>query len=646
MKMNIRFLLLLGGLWAFVGVQAQNLRPEANEKGKFGYVDDQGKKVISYKYDEASPFEEGLAKVKKGTKYGFIDPEGKAVGKIKYTLILPFNGSFCRVAVGGSYKDGVLDGVKWGFLNKRGEEILPAEFEEIGEFEDGVTYVIKGNKYGLIDDQAKFLLEPKYTAVGLFDKFGHCWFAESGKLNKKTGKLSGARYGIINKSGKVVIPAKYGSLGYFYRFREKGKQQIESFNAGLSNALGMSALEKPLRRLFDPQNYLNAILSTAKTAEKADSLREMFNLVEFVPEADYLYYTKAGVQPKGLMGGLAFSATSYTPAVLAKFGVMSSRGDVLIPEKKFDEVNCPSDGIALVGKVKKKKMNYGYYNIESGYLKEFKANETLYSYVDGVGQIQNKDDKTSYFVDKSGNRITDIYRLTTGFDRGLCIVQDNANGKYGVIDNKGQTVIPFEYDAVRANFSEDLLGVCKNEQWGAVDRTGNLVIPMSYKGIADFKFGWAAAFTGNDKWGIIDKTNQAVLNFEWENLKVIEEADQQLVWVMKNSLWHCYDRAKNSLAFQTGYQGAFNFKEVEALNGRYAVVLQNDKFGAIDVAGNIVVPFVLDNPANMRKLFDYMVENGKTALNSTDAFRLNIREDAATNAYRITDKIPDEKWDY
>lgn len=646
MKMNIRFLLLLGGLCAFVGVQAQNLRPEANEKGKFGYVDDQGKKVISYKYDEASPFEEGLAKVKKGTKYGFIDPEGKAVGKIKYTLILPFNGSFCRVAVGGSYKDGVLDGVKWGFLNKRGEEILPAEFEEIGEFEDGVTYVIKGNKYGLIDDQAKFLLEPKYTAVGLFDKFGHCWFAESGKIGKKTGKLSGAKYGVIDKNGKVLIPAKYGSLGYFYRFREKDKQRIESFDAEMSNAFGMYALEKPLRRLFEPQNYLNVALSTAKTPGKADSLRTIFSLVEFLPEADYFYYTKAIVPPASLMGVLKHSFTTHTPIAWAKFGVMSSRGSVLIPEKKFDVVNCPSDGIALVGKVKKKKMKYGYYNIESRYLKEFDANETLSSYVDGVGQIQNKDDKTYYFVDKSGNRITDIYRFAAGFDRGLCIVQENVNGKFGVIDNKGQTVIPFEYDDVRTNFSEDLLCVCKNGHWGAVDRMGNLVIPMSYKGIADFKFGWAVVLTENEKWGVIDKTNRVVLNFEWENLKAIEEMDQQLIWGKKNGLWYCYDRAKNALAFSTGFEGAINFKEVAELNGRYAVVLQNDKFGAIDVAGNVVVPFVLDDLTHIKKLFAYMAENGKTALNSTDAFRLNIREDAATNAFRITDKIPDEKWDY
>ena len=67
MKIHCRFLFLaVACLGLFVSAGAQNLRPQANEKGKFGYVDENGKKVISYKYTEAYRFEEGLAKVKKG----------------------------------------------------------------------------------------------------------------------------------------------------------------------------------------------------------------------------------------------------------------------------------------------------------------------------------------------------------------------------------------------------------------------------------------------------------------------------------------------------------------------------------------------------------------------------------------------------
>ena len=199
MKKKFQLLLVAGALSLSTGLCAQNLYPAANDKGKFGYVDENGKKVISYSYKEAYPFEEGMAKVRKGDKYGFINPKGKAIGKIKYTVILPFTGSYCRVAVGGSYKDGILKGEKWGFLNKRGEEILPPEYDEIGEFEDGVAFIRKGDKYGIINENIDIMLEPKQAAVGTFDRFGYCWFAASGKVNKKTGKLEKGKYGLLQE---------------------------------------------------------------------------------------------------------------------------------------------------------------------------------------------------------------------------------------------------------------------------------------------------------------------------------------------------------------------------------------------------------------------------------------------------------------
>ena len=58
---------------ATFGAYALDLIPAQNEKGKWGYVDENGKKVISYKYDEARPFEKGLAMVRKGDSYGMIN---------------------------------------------------------------------------------------------------------------------------------------------------------------------------------------------------------------------------------------------------------------------------------------------------------------------------------------------------------------------------------------------------------------------------------------------------------------------------------------------------------------------------------------------------------------------------------------------
>lgn len=617
MRTAYRFLLLLGIFLIAAGLHAQNLMPQANEKGKFGYVDEQGKKVISYKYDEAGPFEEGIAKVKKGGKYGFINAKGKTVGKIKYTLILPFTGTYCRVAVGGSYKDGILKGEKWGFLNKKGEEILKPEYDEIGEFENGITYVLKGKKYGLVNERMEFLLEPVYIAVGLPDKFGHAWFAASGKINKASGKLENAKYGIVNQDGRIVLEPRYGTVGYFYNWKYKNGFQVDN-SVSVSDIYNKYSLQKPLSKLYNPRNILDSFISTAQTKDSADSLREAYRNMEIYVDSNYLYFGKNTL----------------------KVGVVdASVGGIVISEKEFNDIYCPSEGIAMVRKKSRKKIISGYYNIQSGFFKGYEDGEVLESYRNGVAKIQKADGKGIYFADKSGKKITEYFLAAMRFEDGLCIVQ-NKNEKFGVIDNTGKAVIPFEYDNANKYFGDGLLSVSKAGKWGAVDKTGTEVIPFVYSQLNIFKYGWACALDDKGKWGIIDKTNQIVLPFDWDDLKIITCTEPDLIWGEKEELWFCYNRKAKSLAFEQGFDDAFNFEDGKA------IVAQNGRYGMIDVKGNVIVPCQLANPMRLKRAEEYMKSLGKSSLTETDAYRLNIYEDPSVNSYRIIDIIPSMKWDY
>ncbi|MDY4564152.1 MAG: WG repeat-containing protein, partial [Alloprevotella sp.] len=49
-----------------VSLQAQKLKVSTNEKGKCGFVNEQGQPVTAYQYDLAFPFFDGAAKVGKG----------------------------------------------------------------------------------------------------------------------------------------------------------------------------------------------------------------------------------------------------------------------------------------------------------------------------------------------------------------------------------------------------------------------------------------------------------------------------------------------------------------------------------------------------------------------------------------------------
>ena len=98
-----------------LSVSAQGLYPDQNEKGKWGYIDDNSTVVIKHKYEYATDFVDGWAKVRKGNKWGYIDSSDKEVVKITYSEIRNWEGDYCRVATGGDVDDGILvEGGKWG----------------------------------------------------------------------------------------------------------------------------------------------------------------------------------------------------------------------------------------------------------------------------------------------------------------------------------------------------------------------------------------------------------------------------------------------------------------------------------------------------------------------------------------------------
>ena len=81
--------------------------------GKWGFINQNGKMVISPQFDSADPFQEGLAPVRLGDRVGYIDQNGKMA------IIPLFDDAF-------QFKDGfalVRIGKKWGYINKKGDYI-------------------------------------------------------------------------------------------------------------------------------------------------------------------------------------------------------------------------------------------------------------------------------------------------------------------------------------------------------------------------------------------------------------------------------------------------------------------------------------------------------------------------------------------
>ena len=120
-----------------------------NKKG-YHQVNFNGKKILSPKdYDEFHHWSEGLVNVRKGDTWYYIDTLGNKVLELDYKYCHGFYEGISRV---GIQTDSLNNNViKYGFINKKGELIIPVIYTWASVFKNGKVAVSFGDKKFFID---------------------------------------------------------------------------------------------------------------------------------------------------------------------------------------------------------------------------------------------------------------------------------------------------------------------------------------------------------------------------------------------------------------------------------------------------------------------------------------------------------------
>ncbi|MBQ7824017.1 MAG: WG repeat-containing protein [Bacteroidaceae bacterium] len=161
------------------------------------------------------------------------------------------------------------------------------------------------------------------------------------------------------------------------------------------------------------------------------------------------------------------------------------------------------------------------------------------------------------------------------------VLEKGENGKYGFVDDAGNTVIPFIYD-VADSFNDGLAGVKKGDKYGFIDKAGNAVIPVMYDGAWWFSDGLAAV--KGDKWGFINKAGNTVIPVIYDAAWPFSEG---LAGVKKDGKWGFIDKTGNTII-------PFIYDYVNSFSEGLAGVKKGDKYGFIDKAGKTVIPVIYD----------------------------------------------------
>ena len=129
---------------------------------RYGYINEDGKIIITPQFTAATRFSEGLAGVKKrDEKYGFIDTTGNYVIPPKFENVGCFSQGLCNIKIGKKY----------GYINKSGNIVIKPTLEEAMHFDDnGLAIDRKDGKLGLIDNKGVWVVSPEFNRIWPYKK--------------------------------------------------------------------------------------------------------------------------------------------------------------------------------------------------------------------------------------------------------------------------------------------------------------------------------------------------------------------------------------------------------------------------------------------------------------------------------------------
>lgn len=181
-----------------------------NKGGKWGIIDTKGKIIIPVQYDKAQCLGYNLFALNKGHKFSNMDasPSGKiaifnAAGKPLTAFI--YSGFLTAIRFEEGYAPlEIWDGKKqrYGLLDSTGKVAVPAKYDEVGGFKEGLCKLVLNGKVGFIDKTTKLMIPMKYEEAYNFSEG-----LASVKLNGK--------WGFIDTKGKEAISFQYENAKYF-----------------------------------------------------------------------------------------------------------------------------------------------------------------------------------------------------------------------------------------------------------------------------------------------------------------------------------------------------------------------------------------------------------------------------------------------
>lgn len=463
------------------------------ENSQFGIVDPLTKKVIlEPNLELINGFVRNLAVAKKNGKYGVISSEGQQVLNFEYDEI-----SFLTAA--GRYRSESAPVAPFNARNIKGVDInkLKARWDYEQEI-DAQPYLIaaaKGDAKGVFKWQGEPIVPVgKYNNIDLryFKGKTFYWVENDNK------------WGIINDQGKEILPLLY-AFDESYQFSKVAVNddnlifdRFFSFSNGKKEnsyreEIGLFDLD--LQKLIIPIAEQNIeIVNTEHIKIRKELSTYEYEFYDYnIKENEHNKLPGPALEYHLLDNGFWIAEMQDKT-----YKLIDSAGNIVYENPKwsskeyYDLLRFPSYG----------SKNHGdfYHGLKKIYTSEANL------FVNEKGQEQRFEE------------VDQVDAFYEGY--ALAAKKGEEAYKYGMIDLKGNVIVPFEFDAVNAMGAEsEFLQFKKGKLSGLVNRHGAILLDPIYTYI-DYNSNYPYIIVRkDDKYGLADITGEIIITPQYEALR-------------------------------------------------------------------------------------------------------------------------------
>ena len=516
---------------------------------------------LKYEIEEVGQY--NYFKLYKNQKYGVIDKYGNIIVDTQYNIVYipnPSKGVFvCYYDYDeqiNEYKTKVFDENK-NEIFKEYDKVEAFVFKDTNAnkipFEKSVLKYKKDGKYGLIDYEGKKITENIYTSIESLEYKEGCFIVE------QEGK-----FGVINLKGNTLVNIDYNKIesdGYYSKDGKSydagfivAKKTEEGYKYGYINSSGNILLKNEysqIDRVIDVEKEKDIYLIALKNG-KAGLIKNNQDILNYdYEEIEYNKLNKLFAVKKG-----------------AKQGVVDINGKLIL-DTEYDSVLFSGNSINAVKNGEKLVFNIdGKRSEDKEYIATFLTQNE--NYIITV----NKDSK--YGVENKNGEIlieNNYQYIEYAYDKYFIVTN---NGKVGILNDKGEAQVDFEYDIIqRIEETNTMQAIKASENLIYIyDSNAKLSVSME-KGLIYIENNYIKILSDKDRI-YIDNNGKEISNKEIYK-------DNNLFAVSKDGKWGFVDRESNQVV-------DYKYDMVTELNSYgYAGIKLNDLWGVIDKDANIIV---------------------------------------------------------